>query len=333
MPITEVDYVRAGLGIRQTDLNIGTIRREYYVPNEDDPDNPTCVDINENGICPEIFFGVRPGDPLSTSLDHNGDGFLDDGERDFRTYDFTASWSRDTRNHFLNPTRGSSQRLALEASLPGSTREFYKIFYRYAKYIPIWATLVFSFHGDIGYGDAYDDYDNTSQAVPVRSQTIAYDEDGNIIYDEDGNIVYAREANCLEEEVMYLDTNLPFFEHFYGGGVRDIRGFEDNTLGPKDGAINCRATGGDLKVSGGLELAIPTPFTQGGGSRIALFVDFGNVYENLDAFDASLFMASAGISVTWQAPVGPIIMNYAIPLKEFHGDRTESLQFSFGTTF
>ena len=100
-----------------------------------------------------------------------------------------------------------------------------------------------------------------------------------------------------------------------------------------DGAISCRAVGGDLKVSGGIEIAIPTPFTQGGGSRIALFVDFGNVYENLSAFDASLFRASAGISVTWQAPVGPIIMNYAIPLKEFDGDRTESLQFSFGTTF
>jgi outer membrane protein insertion porin family len=334
IPITEVDYLRAGFGIRQTDLNIGSIIREYYIPDPDDPDNPICVDINENGICPETYFAVRPGDPLSTSLDHNGDSFLDDDERDFRTYDFTASWSRDSRNHFLNPTRGSSQRLALETSLPGSTREFYKIFYRYAKYIPIWADLVFSFHGDVGFGDAYDDYDSTSQANPVPSQIIpATDEDGNPIYDENGDIVYLNEPECLPEEVVYLDTGLPFFEHFYGGGVRDIRGFEDNTLGPKDGAISCRAVGGDLKVSGGLELAIPTPFTKGGGSRIALFVDFGNVYENLDAFDVSLFRASAGISVTWQAPVGPIIMNYAFPLREFHGDRTESLQFSFGTTF
>ena len=169
-------------------------------------------------------------------------------------------------------------------------------------------------HGDVGYGDAYDDYDDTSLATPV-----------------DIDIPEGFERECLDEEVMALDTGLPFYEHFYGGGVRDIRGFEDNTLGPKDTA--CRAVGGDLKVSGGLEVAIPTPFTKGGGSRIALFVDVGNVYENLDKFDASLFRASAGISVTWQAPIGPIIMNYAFPIKEFHGDRTESLQFSFGTTF
>jgi outer membrane protein insertion porin family len=314
IPITEVDYLRAGFGIRQTDLNIGSYVREVEFRDPDDPDNILCNDLNGNGICPEEYFVPRPFDPLSQSLDYNGDGELDDKERDFRTYDMTASWSRDSRNHFLNPTRGSSQRLSFEASLPGSSREFYKIFYRYAKYIPIWADLVFSFHGDVGYGDAYDNYDSTSMATPV-----------------DIDLPDGVTRNCLEEEIISLDTGLPFFEHFYGGGVRDIRGFEDNTLGPKD--LACRAVGGDLKVSGGLEVAIPTPFTKGGGSRIALFVDVGNVYENLSAFDASLFRASAGISVTWQAPIGPIIMNYAFPLKEFEGDRTESLQFSFGTTF
>jgi len=313
-PITEVDYIRVGAGIRQTDLNIGAFVRELEFVDPDDPDNILCNDINENGICPEEYFVPGPFDPLSKSLDHNGDGTIDDKERDFRTYDATLAWSHDTRNHFLNPTRGSSQRVSIEATLPGSTREFYKLFYRGAKYIPIWADLVFSFHGELGYGDAYDNYDATSLATPV-----------------DITLPPGTERDCLDEEVITLDTGLPFYEHFYGGGVRDIRGFEDNTLGPKDTA--CRAVGGDLKVSGGLEVAIPTPFTKGGGSRIALFVDVGNVYENLSAFDASLFRASAGISVTWQAPIGPIIMNYAFPIKEFHGDRTESLQFSFGTTF
>lgn len=316
VPLTEVDYVRAGLGIRQTDLNIGSFVRERQYLDPDDPANTLCQDINLDGICPESYFIPRPFDPLSTSLDHNGDGRLDSQERDFRTYDFTASWTRDTRNHFLNPTRGSSQRLGIENSLPGSSRQFYKLYYRAAKYVPIWAGLVFSVHGDLGYGDSYDNYDNTSLAEPIDTEL------------PEGVV-----AGCLEQEVISLDNGLPFFEHFYGGGVRDIRGFEDNTLGPKDGPISCRAVGGDVKISGGLELAIPTPFTKGGGSRIALFIDVGNVYENLSTVDASFFRASAGISVTWQAPIGPIIMNYAFPIKEFLGDRTESLQFSFGTTF
>ena len=314
IPLTEVDYVRAGLGIRTTSLNIGSFVRETEFPDPDDPDNILCNDINQNGICPEEYFIPTPFDPLSASLDHNGDGILDTSERDFNVIDFTSSWSRDTRNHFLNPTRGSLQRVRLTGSLPGSSRQYYKLFYRYAKYIPIWADLVFSFSGNLGYGDSYDNYDKTSLATPV-----------------DTTLPPGFERDCLDQEVVSLDSGLPFFEHFYGGGVRDIRGFRANTLGPKD--TNCRAIGGDLKVAGGIEVAIPTPFTKGGGSRIALFVDVGNVYENLDAFDANLLRASTGISITWQAPIGPIIMNYAFPLRQFNGDRTESLQFSFGTTF
>ncbi|MDX2416315.1 MAG: outer membrane protein assembly factor BamA, partial [Xanthomonadales bacterium] len=229
LPLTEVDYIRAGLGIRTTDLNIGALFFEGEADEEGE-----CNDFNENGICGEIYRIVPsfddpnsderiPTDPLSTSLDHNGDFILSSKERDLFTLDFTTSWTRDTRNHFLNPTRGSSQRLSLETSLPGSTRQFYKLFYRAAKYWPIWADLVFSVHGEVGYGDSYDNYDKTSQASAIP--TIDYDDPTNI--DEDGNRIV--EPLCLEEEVMTLDTGLPFYEHFYGGGVRDIRGFEDNT--------------------------------------------------------------------------------------------------------
>jgi outer membrane protein insertion porin family len=313
-PLTEIDYVRAGAGIRDTDINIGQFVRDVEVPEEEDSDVTICFPGLTGAIppCTETYFIPLDGDPLSHSLDFNGDGVLTSDEREFFVGDLTLSWARDSRNHFLNPTMGSSQRLTLEVSAPGSTREYYKIFYRYAKYIPVTRGLTFSFHGDLGYGDAYDSYDKNSQATP-QDPTIRPG------------------ADCLQEEVISLDTGLPFYEHFYGGGVRDIRGFDDNTLGPKDPF--CRAVGGDFKVSGGMELAIPTPFTQGSGSRIALFVDVGNVYENISAFDASLLRASAGLSVTWQAPVGPIIMNFAFPLIEKQGDRTETIQFSFGTTF
>jgi outer membrane protein insertion porin family len=319
-PLTELDYVRAGLGIRSTDLNIGQFVFERFLPDFQNPDEFICDDFNENGICPEFYLVPTPNDPLSTSLDQNGDGVISDEEREFDIYDVNLSWSRDSRNHFLNPTRGSLQRLTLEASLPGSSREYYKLNYRYAKYIPMWRDLTFSYHGTIGYGDAYDDYDATSLAGKTEASPPI-----------DPEIQPGAIRECLQEEVISLDTGLPFYEHFYGGGVRDIRGFDDNTLGPKDPF--CRSTGGDFKVSGGIEIAIPTPFTQGSGSRIALFVDVGNVYENIDAFDAEYLRASAGLSVTWQAPVGPIIMNFAWPLKEQPGDRTETIQFSFGTTF
>jgi outer membrane protein insertion porin family len=318
-PLTEIDYVRAQFGIRSTDINIGTpiFEQEFIIDIDgdfDDPANRGCSDFNQNMICPEFYYIPTQVDPLSTAMDHDANNILSPAEREFDIYDLSLTWSRDSRNHFLNPTMGSLQRVVVEAALPGSSREYWKFNYRYAKYIPIWRDLTFSFHGDLGYGDSYDDYDKTSLAVPI-----------------DTTIQPQFVGNCLQSEVMDLDRGLPFYEHFYGGGVKDIRGFDDNTLGPKDPF--CRSVGGDLKISGGMEIAIPTPFTKRRGSRLALFVDIGNVYQNLDKFDADLLRASAGISVTWQAPIGPIIMNFAYPLKEQPGDQTESIQFSFGTTF
>jgi outer membrane protein insertion porin family len=301
VPVTEVDYLRSGAGFRSSSLNIGGFGQ--------------CTpDEVEAGLCNEFEFILRPlpYDPLSRSLDFNGDGILQKSEREFDVIDWSVSWTRDSRNHFLNPTRGSAQSLTLQTALPGSTREFYKLFYRGAKYWPIWGGLVFSVRGNVGYGDAYDSYDDDSLATPV---------------DEDFPI----SGNCDPTDVVRLDTGLPFYEHFYSGGVRDLRGYDDNTLGPKD--YVCRSVGGDFKVAGGMELAFPTPFAAGSGTRIALFVDTGYVYENIDAFEVDKLRGSFGLSVTWEAPIGPIIISYAFPFRDRPGDRTEDLQFSFGTTF
>ncbi len=302
IPVTEVDYLRSSVGYRSTQLNIGSF---------------TCVELDPIDPNSCVRFGLVPtaGDPLSNSLDFNGDGTISPGEREFDVFDVSFSWNRDSRNHFLNPSRGSSQSFTIQASTPGSTREFYKLLYRGAKYWPIWGGLVFSVRGNLGYGDAYDSYDKESLATPV-----------------DTTLPPELAETCDQTDVIALDTGLPFYEHFYSGGVRDIRGYDDNTLGPKDRF--CRSVGGDFKVAGGMELAFPTPFLGGqSGTRIALFVDTGYVYENIDAFDANKLRGSFGLSVTWEAPIGPIVISYAFPFRDKPGDRTEDLQFSFGTTF
>jgi outer membrane protein insertion porin family len=299
IPVTEVDYLRSGAGFRSSQLNIGRGRLRCIVPDQD-----PCLGF-------ELILEPTAGDPLSHSLDFNGDGIISRDEREFDVIDWTVSWNRDSRNHFLNPSRGSVQSLTLQTALPGSSREYYKLYYRGAKYWPIWGGLVFSVRGNMGYGDAYDSYDRDSLATPI---------------DVDVPI-----GECDPTDVMKLDTGLPFFEHFYSGGVRDLRGYDDNTLGPKDAF--CRSVGGDFKVAGGVELAFPTPFAAGSGTRIALFVDTGYVYENIDAFEVDKLRGSFGLSVTWEAPIGPIVISYAFPFRDQPGDRTEDLQFSFGTTF
>lgn len=131
------------------------------------------------------------------------------------------------------------------------------------------------------------------------------------------------------------EFGLPFFENFFNGGVRSVRGFRDNTLGPRllSGGENL-PVGGGLNMVGNAEIIFPSPFGQKIDTlRLALFLDVGQVYKDLDAFDAGELRYSTGLSIQWQAPVGPIVLNLAYPLNDKDGDETETLQFSFGNTF
>lgn len=298
-PLSEVDYLRFGLGAQDVDINIGST---LCAVDPDDPDSPRV----------RCFLANRP---LGITLDENRDGFLSPEERSVTTYRLDGTWSRDSRNHYLNPTTGSLHRLGAEVALPGSTREFFRLNYRFRKYWPIGDNgMAFSLKGDVAYGDAYDNYDEELGIQPT-----------------DPVITEGFEGGCQLDEVVTYDAGLPFYEHFYGGGVSDIRGFDDNSLGPKDEA--CRSVGGDFKVIGGFELAFPLPNVESSGTRLAWFFDVGNVYRDFDSFETDLLRASTGLSLTWQAPVGPIIINVATPLKEREGDETQIIQFSFGQTF
>jgi outer membrane protein insertion porin family len=298
-PFSEVDYLRFGLGAQQVDINLPGILQAV---DPDDPDSPTQV----------VVPATRP---LGISLDENGDGFLSSEEREVTTYRMDVTWSRDSRNHYLNATRGSLHRLSADIAVPGSSREFYRLNYRFRKYWPIGdGGMAFSVKGEVAYGDSYDDYDDRLDIQPVEPE-----------------IVETSARTCQLDEVVTFDDGLPFYEHFYGGGVSDIRGFDDNSLGPKDS--RCLSVGGDLKVISGLELAFPMPFIEASGTRLAWFVDVGNVYRNIDTFDADRLRASTGLALTWQAPVGPIIINLSAPIKKRDGDETQTVQFSFGRTF
>jgi len=294
-PLTEIDFIQVGASLSQQDISIGQL---VAVPSDpDDPNSPT-----------DFRFAITR--PLAITLDTNGDGFLSSGEREIQTGTLSASWGRDTRNHFLTPTRGSLNQLQLELAVPGSTREYYKATYRGRKFFPLGGDFAFVLRADLAFGDTYDGKDPVDRE-PVEPERLA--------------------GNCQVDEIVTFDQGLPFWEHFFAGGVSDLRGFDDNTLGPKDQF--CRSVGGDFKAVGGVEIALPVPFVEASGTRLALFVDAGNVFTDIDGFDTNLVRSAAGISLTWEAPVGPIVLNLSTPLKDRPGDDTKALQFSFGSQF
>ncbi|KAG1707693.1 Outer membrane protein assembly factor BamA [Nymphon striatum] len=125
------------------------------------------------------------------------------------------------------------------------------------------------------------------------------------------------------------EHELPFFENFYSGGIKTVRGFESNSLGPKDS--NGDSRGGAFSTNATAELSFSVPFVDDvKGLRMSAFVDGGNVFADVDDFDADELRYSAGVGITWISPLGPLTASVAKPLNSKDGDEEQEFQFSIG---
>src|SRR5690606_13703721 len=106
-----------------------------------------------------------------------------------------------------------------------------------------------------------------------------------------------------------------------------VRGFEANSIGPiyTFGDNYQQSLGGSFKTAGSFELYFPTLFDNR-GTRLSAFFDWGNVYRGPDVWEAKTLRLSAGISLQWQSPMGPIAISYAVPLQYERRDQIERLQ-------
>ena len=161
-----------------------------------------------------------------------------------------------------------------------------------------------------------------------------------------------RTAFSLEGRFSYGDgygdtDRLPFFENYYAGGVRTVRGYRGNYLGPRPEGDD--PIGGNARVLTKAQVIFPpTPESQ--SVRMAAFIDAGQVFntrldrydfgsgtetipDGLDRLDLSELRAAAGISLIWMSPVGPLTFSLAEPLNDTRDDETETFQFSLGTEF
>lgn len=125
---------------------------------------------------------------------------------------------------------------------------------------------------------------------------------------DDNTTVLAR----LELGAILTDgfENLPPLLRFNAGGDNSIRGYDFDSIGPRDD--NGKLTGGRYLAVGSIEVSrrvLPH-------WRVAAFVDGGSAFN--DATDP--FYQSAGLGLRWLSPVGQIRVDVAVPVRD--GERS-----------
>lgn len=122
-------------------------------------------------------------------------------------------------------------------------------------------------------------------------------------------------------------TELPIVERFFLGGRTTVRGYAQDTLGPKGADGN--PTGGNVFAMGNLELRAYSSK----GFGIVGFIDSGNVWQKLSQADASGFKFTTGIGIRYKTPAGPLRIDYGHKLNREQGESKGELHFSIGHAF
>ena len=135
--------------------------------------------------------------------------------------------------------------------------------------------------------------------------------------------------------IGFLGEDVRLDERFFIGG-RSLRGFAEAGIGPRDVATD-DPLGGNTFVTGKAELSFPIDLISGFDLRGVLFGDVGTLTD-IDISGANLrdeasLRSSLGFGISFNSPMGPIRMDWAVPLQKESFDQTEIFQFNFGTRF
>jgi outer membrane protein insertion porin family len=124
-------------------------------------------------------------------------------------------------------------------------------------------------------------------------------------------------------------------DRFFGNGK--IRGFENNGIGPRD-LTTGDALGGNYFAVARLEADFPLGLPEEYGITGGMFLDVGSVWGLDDTAggaidDSASTRAAIGVSVLWEAPIGPLRFNFSKALKKETYDREQRFDLSISTQF
>ncbi len=354
-PIKETQRLGFSFGISQTDITVGRYAvqeikasprlekgvNDWYQSNLLGDGTYSAVE-ELRSIRPDPEAG-DPGLPLEYLVIPEELGFIDENGDEYLNWTITSSWSQSTLNRGRNATRGASNSVSLEVSMPGSDLEFYKLTYRGEIYYPLFRGWTTRFRTELGYGDGYGD----TTELPFYEHFFA----GGFgsVRGFESNTLGPRstpaELYTVDQPVTEIDDEGNEVERGGPNGQQFGYIYDENQGKLISSRVNTRREdpfGGNVKIIGSAELIFPLPFIKDQSQiRSAFFVDMGNVFNTgcgksqINCFDVDIdeFRYSVGVGVTWITGFGPMTFSLAKPMNAGPDDEEEVFQFTLGRGF
>lgn len=231
--------------------------------------------------------------------------FIEREGKTFTNYKASAGWSQSTLNRGIMATRGYSQSLVLETTVPGSDLSFYRLDYSGQIFKQLTKNYTLRFHTDLGYLDKY----SSTSEVPFYEHYYA----GGF------NSVRGFKDSSLGPRSTPNKNDYDKDHYPFGGNVLIQGGVE--MLFPMPFVKDQRSL------------------------RTVLFWDVGNVFDTTCSSEQKKrnesgcsikyddLASSVGVGLTWLSALGPLSFSLGVPVKKPDNSDTQVFQFSLGQTF
>jgi outer membrane protein insertion porin family len=259
-------------------------------------------------------------------------------------------------NDYLEPTRGYEVTFSQNIAGLGGDVNYLKTEFRGAIYRGLWPDIVASARLDAGYIESWGD-----EGIRINDR---FFKGGNNFRGFDVAGLGPREVEySYDFESLALDVGVspPSFTvpdlNTDGTQKIDADGRLLYVTASRDAAGNLNpvkvrplnALGGKVYAIGTFQLDFPIPYApEELGIKGALFTEFGTVglldaddrdrkadsaFSSFRVDDSASLRASAGVSIFWDSPFGPIRFDFSQVLAKEEYDRTESFRFATNTRF
>jgi outer membrane protein insertion porin family len=298
-PYFTTDGVSAGYSIYARDTDYSKLRLQPF-------SQDTRVSVNWSYPLSEVerigfglgyeFLELDLGDYTTSAVIEK---FVSDNGNWFKSVNANLNWGKSTLNRGIFATRGTSQRLGFDVSVPGSGLEYFKVTYKGTHFRGLTNQLTLKLKADLAYGESFGDttqmpffknfYSGGLGSVrgfkryslgPQNSASQGYSRARPV----GGNVQIV-----LGAEVIFP---LPF--------VKDQRSVQSALFFDAGNVFNTKCD--DLEV-------------------------------NCFSPEEGELKYSVGLGATWLSGFGPITFSIAKPLNSDDFDETEVFQFSLGNQF